>query len=79
MGRLKSGREKYYDRKKKYYQELLKEMGCRLTKPKKTNPVRERAWQDEATRLWKLYGWFIQPDEKIVDQIEKDMKKNGFE
>ena len=47
----------------------------------RTEPLKTRRWsnmynakkyrkeEEEITKLWRLYGWFIMPDEKTIDEI----------
>lgn len=69
----------YYERRKEKRRIILKEIGIRTTKPKPQNDVHERLWQEEATRLWRLYGWFMEPDPTLLSKLEKRLRKEKNE
>lgn len=76
--RRKESMNKFSSSKKQQLKEIRIALGYRTTKPKKQNTDYEKKRQNEITRLWKLYGWFIEPDIK-PDLREKPINENDIE
>ena len=73
-------RKEYYEKNKekcaaynKEYQRVHVRGGAKMRKRKKQNCIRDRKWQEKVTESWHLTGFYIEPEEKeIDDEIKKD-------
>lgn len=72
--------KKWYNKRKSDLDDIKRELGFRTTWSKPINTAGERKRQEQITKLWKLYGWFIDVENKDTrETVEDIIEEEEFE